>query len=463
MFCTRTHLCLSGLLGLISTLLPSGAVHAGGQEPVLTRVLFQDDDARTLKWADLRAGSPPTLGPAQTVPGFPRLDAERQTLVQMEAAHGFVLVGVRDSDSGKFQSGWVLIDTGVEEEEHGDHSHWRYRREPRVRAAVLDQQQGNPAHLYCYDNVFYLANDQNDGYTRVDPASIPSTDDAAAVQRRATFFRGGGRHITLAAVGGTIGYATWIDREGPNSGRVDVTALNATGNRQIAFSLTLPHGGLHGATTCQGKVFFAPSDGLCWLQSPDVMPVDAQSLVVKHLSLGKDGERPRRTGGFTTFGRHVAFLMGAGPSAAVGFIDAATAEPQMIRVALPMAEGNRPAGLEIVQPRRSAPLAFVFHDHEESIDAPNRMSVIELDPDRNDQWADARPVLELDVGKSRVEGHGGHHSMAFDADRRRGLIANPGDGTLSLFACQDRKVVTTWAVGGAPSKVLLVGGRESGD
>ncbi|HTN03589.1 MAG TPA: hypothetical protein VL132_16985, partial [Planctomycetaceae bacterium] len=209
------------------------ASHGVPSEPILTRVLFQDDDTRTLKWADLRAGEPPTLGPVQPVEGFPKLDSERQTLVQMEAAQGYVLVGVRDDDSGNFQSGWVLIETGVVEEEHGDHSHWTYPRPPQVRASVLNDKQGNPAHLYCYDNVFYLANDQLDGYTRIDPAGVKSTDDVAAIRRKASFFQGGGRHITLAVVGGTVGYSTWIKKPASGLG-LDVRFLGVRGSHPVS-------------------------------------------------------------------------------------------------------------------------------------------------------------------------------------------------------------------------------------
>ncbi len=93
-------------------------------------------------------------------------------MVQMQAARGMLLVGIRDDDDGKFQSGWVLIESGVVEEEHGDHSHWEYADAPRVRASALDDKQGNPAHMYVYDDVFYLANDKLNGYTRVDPSAI---------------------------------------------------------------------------------------------------------------------------------------------------------------------------------------------------------------------------------------------------------------------------------------------------
>lgn len=429
---------------------------------VLTRLIFQDDDARTLKWADLLAGNPPQLGPIRTVSGLPKLDTEHQSLVQMEAAAGMILVGVRDDDDGQFQSGWVLIDTGVEAEEHGDHSHWSYPRSPMVRAQVLDKQQGNPAHLYVYDGVFYLANDQKNGFTRLDPSGISAKDDAATICQRAAFHAGGGGHITLAAVGNSVAYSSWIDREGTNKGRVDVTPLSPTGTTKPRYSFQLPHGGIHGAIANQGKVFFAPSDGLCWVSADSSLQADPKTIAIQHLSLGKDGERPRRTGAFTTYGKHVAFVAGAGPTAEVGFIDASANDIKLHRLTVPMAEGNRPSGLEFVQPRKGPLTAFVFHDHPADVEAPYRLSLLEVDPNRDGDWADARIGTELDVGKARVDGHAGHHSVAFDADRRRAIFSNPGDGTLTVLDLETRKVVAEFRVSGVPSKLIAQGGRASG-
>ncbi len=128
-------------------------------ERAITRVFIQDPEKLTLMWADLLAQEPLTFSPAKPVEGFPQLDPERQSLVQMAVSAGKIMVGVRDDEDGEFQCGWVLVDTGVEEEEHGDHSHWYYNSAPKVIASRLDQSQGNLAHLYCYDGVFYLAND----------------------------------------------------------------------------------------------------------------------------------------------------------------------------------------------------------------------------------------------------------------------------------------------------------------
>lgn len=434
---------------------------APAPRPVLTRIFFQDDESRTVKWADVLDGNPPTLSAVNVVPGFPKLDAERQKLVHMLQAQGKILVGVRDDADGQFQSGWVLIETGVFEEDHGDHSHWKYDHPPRVRATQLDDQQGNPAHLYTYRDVFYLANDKLDGYTRLDPAKVGEKDDEARIRSLAGFHKGGGGHISLAVTDSQIGYSTWIDRSGDAAGRVDVTAIKPGGNTQIAYSLQLPSGGLHGATTNQGKVFFAPADGICWISASSNLSVDPKSVQIHHISLGEVDGKPVRTGGFTNFEKYVLFSTGSGADAALNLLDASAASPQVIRVPIKMAEGNRPSGLSVLRPRRGSPLAYVFHDHAAEDEAPNLLTIIELDPNGDGNFADARIAQTLEVGQARVEGHGGHHSIDFDADLRRAVFSNSGDGTLTLFSIALRAPITTFPVGGTPSRVITLGGRAS--
>jgi hypothetical protein len=442
--------------------------------PTLTRVFFQDDDAGTIRWADLRQqGDAVELADPQPVPGFPKLDPEEQRLVQMEAAGGLLLVGVRDEQEGKFGSGWILIDTGVAEEEHGDHSHWIYPRVPRVRSVTIDANQGNPAHLYVYEGAFYLANDRRNGYTRLAPADIRPEDDEEIIRRKAVFHAGGGGHITLAA-SRRWGFATWPDRSGDRKGRVDITPIAAVGTassgtgaepspQQVALSFQLPHGGLHGATICEGKVFFAPSNGICWIREPDALPSSAKEIAIGSISLGTKDDKPRRTGAFTTSGRHVLFVTGGGDDAALCLVDASQPTPTFVRIGLEMADDNRPAGLEVLVRRRGPPLAFVFHDHAIDAKAPNRLTVLQLDPDQNGDWSDVKIDSLVDVGASRVEGHNGHHAIAFDADQRRGVFSNSGGGTLSVLNVVDRRVSGTFKVGGTPSKVVVAGGRARAD
>lgn len=429
---------------------------------VLTRVFYQDDESRSLKWADLLSDETVRLGARGAIQGFPMLDTKRQSLVQMEAARGMLLVGVRDDDDGTFQSGWILIDTGVDQEEHGDHSHWSYPRVPSVRATMIDTKQGNPAHLYCYDDVFYLANDKLDGFTRLDPAAISPSDDPAKIRDKAIQFRGGGGHITLAAVDKKTAYSSWIDRDGPNKGRIDVTSLDIASDRQVDYSFFLPHGGIHGAISCQGKVFLAPSDGICWITANADPKCDPKQVVVNHISLGKEGEKPRRVGSFNSWGKCVGFVTGSGPNAVAGFIDAGQSQISVVQVPLKMAEGLRPVGPAIVKPRHSAPLAFVFHDHPADVSATCQLSLIELSCAKDGSLAAAKILHATKVGDCRVDGHSGHHAVDFDGDRRRAVFTNPGDGTLTLFSLEERKAVAEFKVGGIPSKIVCVGGAGSG-
>lgn len=430
----------------------------GNQEQeVLSRLFFQDDEARTIRWADLYSGASPTLGPIQEIAGFPPLDAESQSLVQMESIEGLLLVGVRDSEGGTKQSGWILIDAGVESEEHGDHRDYFYSRKPRVRAVCLDEKQGNPAHLYVYDQVFYLANDKLAGYTRLDPAGIRPADKAAAILAQAEFIPGGSGHITLAAVDRKVGYSTWIDREGKNRGRVDVTSL---AKRKIGYSLHLPHGGLHGATANSGKVFFAPVDGICWLQADLAAAAEPAKVQIQHLSLGKhpQSDKPLRTGSFTNLGKHVLFVAGDGPSASLQMVNAAAQVPVMHKLPLNMAVGARPAGLEAEMLVGDFPMALIFHEHAAESDAEHQVSLVELDPNLDGDYRDARVGKVLKVGRSKVSGHAGHHAAAFLPNRRHVVYTNPGDGTLGILRIRRLEMVAEIQVGGVPTKIEAIGG-----
>jgi hypothetical protein len=376
----------------------------------------------------------------------------------MAVSAGKIMLGVRDDEDGEFQSGWVLIDTGVEEEDHGDHSHWYYNSAPKVIASRLDESQGNPAHLYCYDGVFYLANDRIGGFTRLDPKAISSDTDPASIDAMAAFHTGGNGHITLA-VAGDMAFSTWMSREEANAKRVDVTSISAAGNKEIAYSFDALSGGLHGATYQADKVFFAPSEGINWISVPKTSKAKPESLVVHHIDLGVDGDKPRRTGLFTTHDGHVMFTSGSGAASFLGIIDARVETPEVNRIELNVDAKSRAHGPAIVRTRAQGPIAFIFHDHAKDVEAPNVATVIHLDPNRDGSFADAKIAGEMTVGASQVEGHGGHHDMAFDALGRMGVIANPGDRTLEVISTTDLKSVVRVELPFVPARLLSVGGR----
>jgi hypothetical protein len=427
----------------------------------LTRLVFQDHAARAVKWADVSVteSGELSLGPVSGVDGFPALDAGKQKLVQMGLVDGKLLVGVRDDEDGAFASGWVLVGTGVRYTDHGDHGHWSFRKKPFVIGSRIDKEQGNPAHLYVYGDKFYLANDHKNGYTRLDPADFPRVANPHA-GTRGRFLPGGGNHITLAVVGDAVGYGCWIDGGGPNKGRVDVTPLAGSA---VAYSFALPTGVIHGATACEGKVFFAPADGVCWVEADREAKLKPDQVKVRHVPLGVDGDKPLRTGAFATHGKYVLCVIGKEAGSKLALLDASSADPKPVFVPLTGQAKHKPVTPAAVTVGGKAPHALVFHDHDRKEQAADRLDVIALDPNGDGDFADARVAKSLAVGPSAVDGHSGHHAVAFDADGAFAFFTNPGDGTVAALDLKKLDVVATFKVGGMPTAVVAHGGRETED
>lgn len=434
--------CLFAALIAFSLASPLQAAHPLGKH--LTRVFFQDDESKTVKWADLLYGQTLNLAQPQVVEGFPKLDPAKQSLAQMQLSQGQILVAVRDNDDGKIQSGWVLIDCGIETRPHGNHLDWVYARNPKVKLTRLDTEQGNPPHVYVYDNQFYVTQDERNGFTRLDPAT-----------QKATFYTGGGGHISLA-VARDIAFASWIDREGPSAGRVDLLSLSNPGTSQ---SITLPHGGIHGATVCSNKVFFASASGIDWIDGAKADLQKPDTLTPQKIDLGKIGETPRRTGHLSTLGHHVGFVTGTGPETEFGLLDASQTPPAQLKLGVPMAAGAKPSGLELIKPRRGNAVALLFHETEGDAAARSKLSLIELNPNGDQKWDDLRVGPEFTMGKAKINGHSGHHAISVDSDQFRCILTNPGDGTLTVFSLDERKLVMNYTVGGTPTRVIAFGGH----
>lgn len=424
----------------------------------MMRIFWQDRDTDQLSWADITASSQWGIQRGW-IEGFPKLDAEKQDLVQMKANNGVLVVGVRDHDDGKHQSGWVSVDTGVFEEAHGNHSHWKYGSPPKVTGQQLDTDQGNPAHLYVYENNFYLANDQKNGFSRLQPMQLKQSAIAAG---SAKFFPGGGNHITMAAVNNAIAYSSWIDGGGPNAGRVDVVSLQQGGEPKIAYSLTLPSGVIHGATANSGKVFFAPADGICWVAADYSLQKTADTVQVHHLSLGQDDEadKPLRTGAFTNEHNWVLCTTGKAEDATLCLINAALSQPTVVKLKIPAADGLRLTTPETVLSLGNR-YAFVFQDRTDAeSEVQEQLTVVELDPNRDRDFSDARVKATIPVGASKIDGHHGHHAIAFDAFGRNAVFTEPGEGMLNVFSLKDLRVVARFKVGGSPDSITAVGAQD---
>lgn len=444
-------------LGLYGTV----ALAADPAPQPLTRLAFQDHAAQSLRWADVMIDGKGTLslGPVAAVAGMPKLD-DKQRFVMMKAIDSTLVVGIRDTENGTHGSGWVLATLGVRQSNHGDHSHWSFKKSPVVWDSKIDKEQGNPAHVYEYDKQIVLANDAKNGYTLIDTSKWSSTVGGEPIKGQAKFVPGGAKHITLATVANRVGYGTWIDGDGPDAGRVDVTNL-ATG--QIAYSFRTPTGGLHGATACEGKVFFAPVDGVCWVSADLDCTAKASDVKVHHLSLGKANDKPLRTGGFQTLGRHVLCTTGAGPQAQAVLIDAKADSPKPVFVPLGGKPGTRPASPMPVMVNGTVPHLVVFHDRVGESDAAETMEIVALDPNGDGDFADAKVVTSVAVGKSAVQGHAGHHEACADHDGTHLFVTNPGDESIAAYSFKAGKFVATFKVGGKPTAIVARGGRDADD
>ncbi|MFY9256970.1 MAG: hypothetical protein WAO83_26190 [Fuerstiella sp.] len=441
-----------------SALVASSADAQTVRSKTMMRVFWQDRDPDQLSWANITLTDKWDIKRGW-IQGFPKLDAEKQDLVQMKANNGILVVGVRDHDDGKFQSGWVSVDAGVFEEPHGNHSHWKYSSDPKVTGMTLDTDQGNPAHLYVYDNNFYLANDQKNGFTRLQPMLLKQPASAA---RSAKFFPGGGSHITLAAVNNTVAYGSWIDGGGPNAGRVDVVSLLQTGEAKIAYSFSLPSGVIHGATQNSGKVFFAPADGICWVNADQTFQKSAETVQVNHLSLGQDEEsdKPLRTGAFASEQNWVLCTTGKGDQSSLCLINAQAAQPTVVKVQIPVADGLRLTTPETVLSLGNR-YAFLFQDRTDGdSEVQEYLTVLELDPNRDRDFSDAKLKTTIPVGASKVDGHHGHHAIAFDAYGRHAVFTEPGTGVINVLSLKGMNVVARFKVGGSPDSVVVVGAPE---
>lgn len=435
-------------LVLVWLVLPTALLSGQTSERTVTRLFWQDMSNHSLRWGDLKQGESWKLE-AKAVEGFPKLDEEKQSLVQMQVSDGVVVTGVHDTEDGAHQSGWVAIESGVLAEAHGDHFHWKYAAVPTIKKSQLDAQQGNPAHVYAYDGNFYLANDKKDGATMISPAALRQ----ASEKQPAKFFSAGGGHITLAAVENRVLYGTWIDREGDNRGRVDVVSLKGS-NR---YSFQLPSGGIHGATASSGKVFFAPADGVCWVAADLDVLQKPEAVKVHHVSLGNDAEgNPKRTGAFANHRNWVVFTTGRGKASELCLLNAASSNPAVQKLAIPVQAGNSTTTPVCLRTGTGHDLALIC---EESADGSQKekLHVVHLDPNHDGQTQDAKLERSIEIGPSLIQGHSGHHELT--SFGRHVALSNPGDGSVWLFLTSDWSIVAKLSVGGNPTRLLAVGGK----
>jgi hypothetical protein len=462
------------IVTLIVTLAGARPTLANQPPQVLTRVFFLERQSQTVKWADLLAGERPQMGVVKTIAGFPTLDPAKQEIVGLEVAAGMLMVAVATRDAAA-QRGWVLVECGAYEEAHGDHSHWIYPMAPRVRAMALDTTQPTPTRLLQQAGAFLWTNDGG-GFTRFDPANIASNTTAAALRQRAAV-HAGGQGGSLAAIANVVAFAGHNAAEGEQAGNIDITLVKAAGNDKPIASVKLGAAPIEQLATTYNRVFVRGGGQLEWFAVPSRIVADAAQYPVKPVA--RDSNAPQAAAApagstttssdssgvtapataMSTYGRYVAFAEGSGPDAAFQFIDASVAAPRARRVPLNASPNAIPGRLELVRNRRGQPLALLFLEAP-AVDgkAADRLAILELDPNRDGDWADAKLAATVAVGP---HGENARHVLSVDADQRRAVYSNPGDGTLMIFSLDDRQTINGFKVGGEPTEVRAVGGRVS--
>jgi hypothetical protein len=417
----------------------------------VARLFWQDDASAIVRCADLKKSADGWSLSSRTIDGHPKLDDAEQSLVQMRHHDAMVVVGVRDVDDGNIGSGWFAIESGVTEEPHGDHSHWYFKNEPRVCHRLIDQSQGNPAHVYLYGDHFVLANDKRNGFTLATAKQIRQAKTSADASR---FLEGGNGHITLAVAPQKVAYATWIAPGGDDCGRVDVIGLGNHAGK--TYSIKCPTGMLHGAALVADKAFFAPADGVCWVTVDEDLNDDPESVAVHHLSLGTDDEeKPLRTGAFSRIGNHLVFAVGKDDHSKLCWIDGSSDQPSVSSLPIEVNEGESLTTPVTMTSRYGDTLAVMFGQNKTS-PKEDRMLIVDLDPDRNGDFRDASVTKSIDIGPNQIAGHSGYHAVAMLPDRRHLVVTNPGDGTIWVVNLSDHQVTAKLSVEGTPTRVLAI-------
>ncbi|MEO9592696.1 hypothetical protein [Rhodopirellula bahusiensis] len=431
------------------SLLGSSSVHAEGH--TIARLFWQDHQSAALKWADLRKTKDGYALAEESVQGFPELDVDDQMLVQMQIDDGLLVVGVRDEANGDIGSGWVAIESGATQEAHGDHFHWRFTKTPSVLSKLIDDGQGNPAHLYRYGKSFVMANDQRNGFTVMDAKGVRKAKSATEA---GMFYEGGGGHITLAVADDKVAYSTWIHGEGENVGRVDVVGLDENAGK--GYRIDCPTGVLHGATYCGGKVFFAPADGICWVAADMEADDAADSVQVNHLEIGSDPKgKPLRTGAFANLDDTVVFTSGRADQSLLCIVDASSDEPQIESMPMEL-ESDQSLRTPIVgKGSGGRPVALCFAESKEAPEN-DQLFVVDLDPDGNGEFSDAKAREPISVGRSQIEGHFGHHDAVFLPRGRQIAITNPGDASIWVISLTDQSVQAKFDCEGMPTSLASI-------
>lgn len=154
-------------------------------------------------------------------------------------------------------------------------------------------------------------------------------------------------------------------------------------------------------------------------------------------------------------GQHLVFNAGKGESAKLCSIEASTGQPQVRSLSIDLQDGESVSTPVAVRSRYGDTLALLFGQFKETPEK-DRLFVVNLDPNNDGVFEDAKLSHTLGVGKNAMVGHSGHHAIAMLPDRRYIAITNPGDGSLWIVNLTDFEVVAKLDVEGTPTRLVTL-------
>ena len=395
------------------------------RKKTITRVFWQDATTKQLKYADLSTTDKWHIKTG-SVSGMPLPMNQGDYLSEMVQTGKEIFLANISAKSSQA----LRINSGVTEVPHGNHFHWTYSGVPSVGPSQPLAGQVQGVALTDYLVWFSHAG----GITKMSLSNnrLPST------------YKVGGENPSLA-VSNHYGvcYAT---RNG--GGVVDLIRMKDAS----ATEFQVPDGNLVAASANSGRAFFASPNKIHWIladgnASPKVLPVgNTNGLNI--------------AGPLVNEKNWVLFTSNSETRKELCMINAATSNPVVLKLPIEVADG-----LKLSSPKTKLSLgkrfAFLFQQRsEESSRAKEQLTIVELDPNRDQNFDDAVVRANIPVGASKVSDNRGSHDICFDDYGRFAVFTEPSTGMLTIMTLNDLKIRARFKVGGTPDRIAAVGSPE---
>jgi len=409
---------------------------AAGQnvrEKTIMRVFWQDAASQKLSYANLTASSRWNLRRGW-VGGFPQLEASTQSLGEMVAVDGQVFVSVTAADDTA-AGGWLCLDSGAFEEPHGNHTHWKYTRTPRVRQSELAVGRGQTAGLMQHNGTVVHA-DSTGACTLLTTGQMKFGGDRGLRQltlpQPARFCLIEGQHLFTA---------------GEKSERIATASYDISAATRPLNGSDFPGAQLTGIVYNSGRKFVAYDRGIqreiSRANGRETTSLDLQEMVHE----------------MTSEQDWVLFTCGVGEDTRLCLTRAADPGRGFVTLPVPGSDGTKPRSLstKLSLGKRHA---FVIQETATAgTPAKEQLVIIRLDPNKDGDFSDATIRQRIDLGM-RPPAPAGNSGLCFDAYGRYAVVSSPAAGVLTVISLSKMSVVARFQVGGAPGRIVGVGAAE---